>query len=129
LSISITKNMPETDSPISLVVARSLIATKTKVSDECSMNAELDALGQTLDGCDEAHGVVPLQKFGVLNANYFNKLYEPDIGTRKIFHHRFFSSSARSRSKTFWVRSRTASSSSAALVSRPSALCLSTICL
>jgi len=45
LSISITKNMPETDSPISLVVVRSLIATKTKVSDECSMNAELDALG------------------------------------------------------------------------------------
>jgi Protein of unknown function (DUF1236) len=45
LSISITKNMPETDNPISLVVVRSLIATKTKVSDECSMNAELDALG------------------------------------------------------------------------------------
>jgi hypothetical protein len=45
LSISITKNMPETDSPISLVVARSLIATKTKMVDECSMNRELDTFG------------------------------------------------------------------------------------
>ena len=45
LSISITKNMPDTDSPISLVVARSLMATKTKMSDECSMNKEPDPFG------------------------------------------------------------------------------------
>jgi hypothetical protein len=32
-----TKNMPDTDSPINLVVALSLIDTKTKLSDECSI--------------------------------------------------------------------------------------------
>jgi hypothetical protein len=37
LSISIIKNMPDTDSPINFVVAPSLIDTKTKMADECSM--------------------------------------------------------------------------------------------
>jgi hypothetical protein len=41
LSISITKNRPDTDNPINLVVVRSLINTKTKMSDECSMSADL----------------------------------------------------------------------------------------
>lgn len=46
LSTSITKNMPDTDSPISLVVARSLMATRTEMSDECSQNKELPRLNQ-----------------------------------------------------------------------------------
>jgi hypothetical protein len=53
LSISIAKNMPDTDSPINLVVALSLIDTKTKMSDECSMNAELAFGRSALDGWDE----------------------------------------------------------------------------
>lgn len=45
MSISVTKNMLETDSPISLVIARSFIATKAKMVDECSMNRELETFG------------------------------------------------------------------------------------